>query len=330
MYSHNILLVDNEANNLKALERILKRKHKVFSATNIANTLAIMEREHIALVMINEYIDGMRYVEFLGTTLKGYPDVIRIVLTASANQELFSDDETNVYRFISKPWEPEEIRNVVREGIETYEFSRASREPYVWALLHSEVISANQLTVALRAQRNEQKSIAEILLEHDMISTEQLDIALESNESQRKPLVEILLEQEAISQDDLNTALSIQERQKKTLPEVLSDLGYASEEDIFSCYALQLGMPYLSLSQFASRPAMFELLSADLAYKHTLVPIDSIGAVLVVAAPGPLSIATKRELEAETGYKVMAVCASHKDIETALYQSYAGKMSAVK
>ncbi len=281
------------------------------------------------LVVVDEHIVGMSGAEFLEKTLDKHSDIIRILIATNVDDESFTDK--NIHKYISKPWEPGEIMSAVREGIEAYEFSRLSKEPYIWALLHSEIISRDQLTVALQIQKDGQKTVEDILLKQGIISKEQLDmatsrmvLAAKSRKAERKSLDETLIELDAISHDDLEIARDIQRRQKKTLPEVLSELDYASEEEVFSCYALQLGMPYISLSQLSTRLAAVEAVPQELAYKHTLVPIDSMGQVLVVAASGPLDEAARDELEAETGRRVMTVCASHQDVETALEECYAG------
>jgi type IV pilus assembly protein PilB len=179
----------------------------------------------------------------------------------------------HVYSYITKPWEPEEIKVIVRGGIEAYEKIRVSREP------------------------PERRMIGQILIDYGMISEDQLD-----------------------------TALEVQRREKgherRKLGEILVDLEYTDEESLFFCYALQLGIPYVSLSQFSSRPEFAELLPRELAYKHTIAVVDRIGQVLVVATSEPLSNTTKGEVETATGYKVMTVCALHRDIEAVLEKCY--------
>jgi hypothetical protein len=100
------------------------------------------------------------------------------------------------------------------------------------------------------------------------------------------------------------------------------DLGYADEESIFSCYALQLGMPYISLSQFSSKSELAEVLPAKLAYKYSIIPVDLVGQILVLATSEPLTSRAKTEVEREIGFKIMTACTSHRDIEVALKQCY--------
>jgi len=328
--SYNILIVDDEVGNLNALERTLRDEYNVFLAANGEDALAAMQQNDIALIIADHRMPGMTGVEFLEKTLKKHPDTIRIILTAYTDEALLMDaiNMGHVYGYVTKPWKPEEIKAIVREGLEAYEVTRSNREIYTRTLLHAGVISGEQLDAALQIQRAEKKRIGQILVERGVISEGQLDKAMKLQESERKKLGQLLVELGAISPDDLKVALSLQKHERRRLAEIFVDLGYADEESIFSCYALQLGMPYVSLSQFSSKPEVVELLPSEMAYKHTIVPVDVVGRVLVLAASDPLTDRVKNEIEKETGCKVMLVCTSHRDIEAALGQCYPNRASA--
>ena len=326
---YSILIVDDEIGNLNALERTFRREYNVYAATNGEDALATMGENDIALIIADHRMPGMTGVEFLERTLEKYPDTIRIILTAYTDEKLLMDaiNMGHVYSYITKPWEPEELRNIVREGIGAYEITRASRELYTRTLLHSGIISGEQLDSALLVQRTEKKTIGEILVEHGIISGSQMSMAMKLQESERKQLGEALIELGAISPDDLEMARELQRHERRRLAEILVDLGYADEESIFSCYALQMGTPYISLAQFSIKQGLIELLPAKLAYKHTIIPVDAVGRVLVVASSEPLNDRSKSEIEKETGYNVMGVCTSHRDIEAALGQYYPNRVS---
>jgi len=324
MDPYNILIVDDEETNLSALERTFRREYNVLTATSAEDGLSIVEQNDIALIIADHRMPGMTGVELLEKTLQMYPDIISIIITAYANDKMVADaiDSGHVYSCISKPWEPERIRVTIREWIETYEHTRISRELYTRTLLDRGIISKEQLDNALQMQRTEKKRMGKILVEHGMVSRVQLTEALKLQESGRRKLGEILVELEIISSDDIKLALDLQRGERKRLTEVLVELGYCDEESIASSYALDLGMPYMSPSQFFSRPGLAELLPSKLAYRHAIVPIDVVGRVLVVATSEPLSDRAKSEIEKETGYKLMTVCSSHRDIEVALERYY--------
>jgi len=271
MAPYNILLVDDELHALRALERTLRQENNVFTATNGEDALSIMEKNEIALIMTDQRMPGMAGIELLAKVRQKYPDTVRIILTAYAvtDKNLLVDaiNVGYVYRYLTKPWEPEEIKAVVREGIKTYE--------------------------ATRLPETKKMRIGEILMDNGIISESQLDAALE-----------------------------LQKHDGRRLGEIIVDLGYANEESICSCYALQLGLPYMPVSQFAIEPKIAELLSQELVNRLAIVPVNVIGQVLTIATSEPLSDRAKSEIERETGYKVTAVCALLKDIKIALEKYY--------
>jgi len=324
MSIHNILAIDDEAANLDALTRVFNPEYNVLSATNGEDALAIIEQKDIALILADHRMPGMTGVELMERTWEKHPDITRVILTGYPDEKVLMDaiNMGHVYSFITKPWETEEIMETVREGIAVYERSNASRKPHIRALLHSGIISSEQLEAALKVQRDERKSVGEILLEHGMISRSQLDMALELRKSKRRKLDEVLTEFGIISPDDLKMAHKQQRREERNLIEILVDMQYADEESILSCYAAHLGIPLVSLSQFPSEQKLAGLLPSQLAYKHYAVPIDIVGRILVMATSEPLSEEARSEIEEETGCTVMVSCASHRDIKEALERYY--------
>ena len=277
MDTYNILLVDDEVNSLSALRRTLRREYNIFTATSGEDALAIMEQNDIAVTIADHLMPGMTGIEFLEKAWQKYPETVRILLTGYESQEVLMDaiNTGHIYRYITKPWEPEELISIVREGTEVYERTRVGR----------------------MIPEKKKKKIGQILIDYGMISEIQLETALELQKGEK-------------------------EDERRKLGEILIDLGYADEESIFLCYALQLGMPYVSLSQFSSSSKLAELLPPKLARKHTIIPIDTVGRVLVVATSEPLSDSAKAEIENAPRHRIMFVCTSYRDIEAALKQNY--------
>jgi CheY-like chemotaxis protein len=284
MELYNILVVDDEVSNLSALKRTLRHEYNVFTATNGEDALSIMGQKDIALVIADYRMPGMTGIEFLEKALQRYPDTTRIILTAYTDEKLLMDsiNTVRVHGYLAKPWEPEEIKSIVREGVEAYK--------------------------ALCAQKPQKKTIAEILLERGIVTRTQLNMAMRFQGTGRR-LGEELAALGIISGDEFETALELQ------LAEMLVDLGYADEEDIFSCYALQLGIAYALLSQIPTRPEIAKLLPLKLAYKYAIVPIDTVDRALVVAAPEPLSDEVRSEIEKELGRKIVVVYNSNGNIK---------------
>ena len=122
---YGILVVDDETAILESLELTLGSEYRVFTASNGAEGLAILEREDIALVLSDQVMPGMSGVEFLEKVIERNPRAIRMMLTGYADMPALirAINEGRIYRYIPKPWEPDDLRISVKRGLEVYELS---------------------------------------------------------------------------------------------------------------------------------------------------------------------------------------------------------------
>jgi len=324
MTSWSILLADSRMGNLNALERMFRYEYAIFLAVSREEAISVMERHDIALMLASYSMPGVSGDGFLREVLEKSPDTICIFLIAGVDRVPHIDYARmeDVYAYVSEPWETEILKAIVREGIEAHKLNHVSREPHIRALLKGAVITEKQLTNALRIQKTQEMWIGEILVELGVVSKSQLEIAAKIRKSERKQLEEVLVQLGVVSPDDIEMAHDMQKHKRRNLTEILTDQGYADEESIYSCYALQLGIPYMQLSRVPDKQSLAEILPLELAYKYTIFPVDRVDGVLVVAAPEPLSDNAKSEIEAESGYEIMSVCCSHREIAACLRSYY--------
>jgi len=120
---HTLLAVDDEPANQRAVRRALADDHSVLVAGSGAEALALMAREPVALVISDHRMPGMTGAAFLAETVERYPGVIRVVLTGYPDVDVLVDaiNRGHVYHFLTKPWQPHELRQVVRRGLDTWE-----------------------------------------------------------------------------------------------------------------------------------------------------------------------------------------------------------------
>jgi two-component system response regulator HupR/HoxA len=119
---YSILIVDDEEGIRESLELTLSEQYRVFTAKDAQEGLAILEREPIALVIADQVLPGMTGVEFLEKVIDRRPAAIRMMLTGYADVASIvrAVNEGRIYRYIPKPWEPEELRVNVRRALESY------------------------------------------------------------------------------------------------------------------------------------------------------------------------------------------------------------------
>lgn len=116
-----ILFVDDEANILSSLKRLFRPLgYRIFTAEGGAQGLAILESEHIDLVVSDMRMPEMNGAQFLEKVRARWPDTVRILLTGYAEMEATIDaiNKGQIYRYVSKPWEDNDITLIVKHGLQ--------------------------------------------------------------------------------------------------------------------------------------------------------------------------------------------------------------------
>jgi two-component system response regulator HupR/HoxA len=134
-----VLLLDDEEAILESLELTLGDDYRVFTARTGAEGLEILEREDVAVVISDQVMPGMSGVEFLERVKERRPDTIRMMLTGYADLGSLTRaiNQGQIYRYVPKPWEPDELRMNVKRAVETWQLQAQN------AQLTSELASAN-------------------------------------------------------------------------------------------------------------------------------------------------------------------------------------------
>ena len=119
-----LLVVDDERDNLELLERTFRVDYDVYAAASAREALKIIEQNpDIALIITDQRMPEMTGVELLRETLKEHPDIVRMLLTGYADIDALIEAVNigHIYRYISKPWEPRELRIMTKQALEKYQ-----------------------------------------------------------------------------------------------------------------------------------------------------------------------------------------------------------------
>src|SRR3954471_13633194 len=118
-----LLVVDDEPDLVQSVKDLLRFEYKVLGATRASEGLRIMSAENVQIVMSDQRMPEMTGVEFLSQLKETQPDTVRLLFTAYADLSAVIDaiNEGSVYRYISKPWEPGELKAVLRQAHEYHE-----------------------------------------------------------------------------------------------------------------------------------------------------------------------------------------------------------------
>jgi signal transduction histidine kinase len=121
-----ILYVDDEPENLRIFELTFRRQFSILTARSAREGLDILNREPVAVVISDHRMPGMTGAEFLARIAELDPKTIRIMLTAYGDRETLESaiNEGSIYRFIAKPWTPEEVGLTLRRAIEAFALER--------------------------------------------------------------------------------------------------------------------------------------------------------------------------------------------------------------
>ena len=127
--AYNLLIVDDEVEITKSIARQFRRKYNVYSATSATNAISIMEKEHIQVILSDQRMPEMTGVDFFGAIKDKYPDALKLLLTGYSDIEavIGAINEGQVFRYITKPWNPEELDSIVNEAFEKYELITNNR-----------------------------------------------------------------------------------------------------------------------------------------------------------------------------------------------------------
>lgn len=122
---HTILVVDDEVDNVDALERLFRRKYNVLKATSGRQALKLLKDTRVSLIVTDQRMPNMTGVEFLAESMETDPDAIRILLTGFTDIDsvISAINSGQVYRYVTKPWDPVDLANTVDKAIERFELS---------------------------------------------------------------------------------------------------------------------------------------------------------------------------------------------------------------
>lgn len=124
-----ILIVDDEEAILETMTFTFEDEYDVLSATSAREALAILDAQQpIAAVITDQRMPEMTGVEFLAQVCERHPSTTRIILTGYADGEAMvrAINEGHVYAYVTKPWEPDELKQLVHRAVELHRLRRTN------------------------------------------------------------------------------------------------------------------------------------------------------------------------------------------------------------
>jgi len=119
-----ILIVDDEPDVTRSLHGLLRYEYRVLTCSSGPEAVRVLESsQDIQVVMSDQRMPGMAGVEFLSQASRLRPDATRLLMTAYSDVSAVIDaiNKGSVFRYVTKPWEPEELRAVLRQAVERHD-----------------------------------------------------------------------------------------------------------------------------------------------------------------------------------------------------------------
>ncbi len=126
----NVLYIDDEPNNVTSFRAAFRRVFNIFTAESAEEGRKILETETIHVILSDQRMPKMTGIEFFQSIIETHPDPIRILITGytDINAVIDAINVGQVYKYLSKPWNEEDIKNCILKSFEVFDLRRKNVE----------------------------------------------------------------------------------------------------------------------------------------------------------------------------------------------------------
>ena len=173
--SATILCVDDEPNILSALRRLFRAAGlQVRTAVGGAAGLLALEAEPIDLVISDMRMPEMDGTEFLQHVRQRWPETVRLLLTGYSDVSSIIEaiNRGEIYRYISKPWDDNDIILIVRQALERTALEHEKRRLEALTVEQNEALKTLNVSLEMRVvQRTAELSSANEKLKSNFVTS---------------------------------------------------------------------------------------------------------------------------------------------------------------
>ncbi|MFY0686826.1 MAG: response regulator [Cyclobacteriaceae bacterium] len=127
---YSVLYVDDEETNLRVFKSNFRRFYNIYTAASPLEAMDLLNEEEIEMIITDQRMPEMTGTEFLEKILPDHPESIKIILTGFTDIEAIKDgiNRCGIYKYITKPWNFDEMKAVLDKGLEAYQEAKDSEE----------------------------------------------------------------------------------------------------------------------------------------------------------------------------------------------------------
>ena len=125
-----ILFVDDEERILRSLAMQFRRHYEVLTESDPRRALERLKTERIQVLVSDQRMPQMSGAELLAQARERYPETLRILLTGYSDLDAAVDAlNDGIFRYLTKPWNPQEMAFTLRQAAEIASRQGCRRRP---------------------------------------------------------------------------------------------------------------------------------------------------------------------------------------------------------
>lgn len=288
---YRILLVDDEPNVLKALQRVFRQEnYEIVLANNGPEAIEQLRKDAFHLMISDYMMPGMTGAQVLKQAKAIQPDMIRIMLTGHADTGavMGAINEGAVYKFILKPWNDDDLRVTAAIALEQFDLIQKNR-----VLQQENKKKTNEISALAKMAVTNRSQLAIMLNKRGLLNSQQVQELHRLQQAHKEPILKLLLERDWVPE--------------KTVREILRK-DFLVEE--------------VSLGEFHVDPAIASLIPQSFCERQWVVPLKQEGRRLMLAVADPMDSGLVDDLRFVSGLEIQAVMADVAAIKAKIAEVY--------
>lgn len=290
---YRILLVDDEPNVLRALQRVFhSENYEIVLAVDGETALAQLRASTFHLMITDYLMPRMNGAQLLKQAKSAQPDMIRIMLTGQADTGavMGAINEGAVYKFILKPWNDDDLRVTVALALEQFELRQKNQ-----ALEQDNQRKAKEIATLAKMAVSNRSQLAIILHKKNLLNSQQVQELHRVQQTRKEPVIKLLLERDWVSESAIRKTL----RQDLLIEEV-------------------------ALAEIQADANLATLIPKSFCDRQWVVPLKLTNRKLMLAMADPLDKGLIDDLRFVSGFEIQPVMAEVSAIRQKIQELYGG------